>query len=86
MSTPDLPRPETGVHCSVRKALGSRVHPVTRAFCEYFLCDYLGGNAENCDMVENVAVAWVERARLTSFIPADRLFPPILKALEADEP
>jgi 8-oxo-dGTP diphosphatase len=77
---------ETGIHCSVRLQLGSRVRPVTRAFCEYFLCDYLAGDAENRDVIENVAVAWVERARLTDFILIDRLFPPILAALEANEP
>ncbi len=76
---------ETAVHCAVRRRLGARVHPITNAFCEYFLCDYLGGTAENRDVVENVSVAWVDRARLTDFIPAGTIFPPILKALEAAE-
>jgi transcriptional regulator with XRE-family HTH domain len=76
---------ETAIHCAVRQRLGARVHPITNAFCEYFLCGYLGGTIENRDIVENVSVSWVERARLTDFIPANTIFPPILKALEADE-
>ncbi len=76
---------ETAVHCAVRRRLGARVHPITNAFCEYFLCDYLGGTVENRDIVENVSVAWVDRAKLTDFIPAGTIFPPILKALEAAE-
>jgi 8-oxo-dGTP diphosphatase len=76
---------ETAIHCAVRRRLGARVHPITNAFCEYFLCSYLGGTIENRDIVENVSVAWVDRARLTDFIPAGNIFPPILKALEADE-
>lgn len=76
---------ETGVHCAVRSPLGSRVHPVTQVLCEYFLCDYLSGAIENLDVVENVGVAWAERARLADFIPVDRIYPPILEALEIDE-
>src|SRR5215467_12811454 len=76
---------ETAIHCAVRRSLGARVHPITNAFCEYFLCSYLGGTIENRDIVENVSVAWVDRAKLTDFIPAGNIFPPILKALEADE-
>lgn len=41
--------------------------------CDYLLCEYLGGEAENADNVENVSVAWVERSKLTRFIPADRI-------------
>ena len=36
-------------------------------------------------IVENVSVVWVDRAKLTDFIPAGTIFPPILKALEAAE-
>lgn len=28
---------ETGVHCAVRSALGTRLHPMTGALCAYFL-------------------------------------------------
>ncbi len=45
---------ETGVHCSVRQRLGTRLHPVTRVFCEYFPCDYLSGIVANRDVVENM--------------------------------
>ncbi|WP_405699118.1 NUDIX hydrolase [Streptomyces sp. NBC_01383] len=74
---------ETGVHCAVRDQLGSRVHPQTGVLASYVLCDYLAGEATNLDAVENVDVAWVPRAALTRFIPADRIYPPVLKALEA---
>lgn len=74
---------ETGVHCSVREELGSRVHPNTGVLAHYVLCDYLAGEATNRDSVENTDVTWVPLAALTRFIPADRIFPPILSALEA---
>jgi hypothetical protein len=50
--------------------------------CEYLLCEYLTGNAENVDVVENVSVTWADRQELTRFIPVDRIFPPVLEALE----
>ncbi|MEC4016066.1 NUDIX hydrolase [Streptomyces sp. H27-D2] len=74
---------ETGVHCSVRKHLGSRLHPTTGVQCEYHLCDYLMGEASNRDQLENADVQWVPRTAVTRFIPADRIYPPILTALEA---
>lgn len=73
---------ETGVHCAVRRSLGARVHPVTRVHCTYFLCDYLAGVIENRDTVENVAVTWAEQTKLTDFIAHDRIFPPILDAMD----
>jgi 8-oxo-dGTP diphosphatase len=42
---------ETGIHCAVREPLGTRLHPVTQVFCEYFLCDYLTGTIENRDII-----------------------------------
>ena len=65
---------ETGVHCSVSRFLGSRLHPMTRVFCDYFLCQYLAGTVENKDVVENVTATWVDRARLTHFIPLTSIF------------
>jgi 8-oxo-dGTP diphosphatase len=73
---------ETGVHCAVRQSLGSRLHPVTGVMCEYFLCEYLAGEATNSDAVENVDVMWVPRNSVTRFISVDTIFPPILVALE----
>jgi 8-oxo-dGTP pyrophosphatase MutT (NUDIX family) len=73
---------ETGIHCSVVRNLGSRLHPITHVFCEYLLCEYLTGDAENIDIVENVSVLWIDKTRLTRFIPAEHIFPPILEALE----
>ena len=73
---------ETGIHCAVRSSLGSRVHPLTGVDCEYFLCDYLAGTVENRDALENVDAIWVPKREITRFIPADRIFEPIMRALE----
>jgi 8-oxo-dGTP diphosphatase len=75
---------ETGVHCRVVRDLGSRLHPITRVYCEYLLCDYLTGEAQNSDPVENVSVTWAPTNQLTRFIPIEQIFPPILAALEID--
>jgi len=75
---------ETGVHCAVRGRLGTRLHPITRVLCEYFLCAYLSGTVENRDVVENMSVMWVERPALTDYVPASRMFPPVLEALTRD--
>jgi 8-oxo-dGTP pyrophosphatase MutT (NUDIX family) len=74
---------ETGVHCMIREHLGERLHPVTRAYCDYFLCDFVHGEAINGDSSENVAVAWAPITELARYIPEDRIYPPILEALEA---
>ncbi|MFD7547542.1 NUDIX hydrolase [Streptomyces sp. NPDC059816] len=73
---------ETGVHCAIRQQLGTRLHPVTGVLCEYFLCEYLAGEATNSDTVENIDVMWVPRKSVTRFIPVDTIFPPILAILE----
>lgn len=73
---------ETNVHCAVVRKIGNRLHPITHVHCDYLLCEYLAGEAENRDVVENVSVTWANRSRLTRFIPADQIFPPILDALE----
>lgn len=72
---------ETGVRCSVRDHLGSRVHPITGVVAEYHACEYLMGEATNRDPLENADVAWVPRSALTRFIPAQSIYPPILEAL-----
>jgi 8-oxo-dGTP pyrophosphatase MutT (NUDIX family) len=76
---------ETGVHCAVVRRLGSRIHPTTNVLCHYLLCDYLTGDAQNMDIVENVSVVWADKNTLTRFIPAHQIFPPILEALEVTE-
>lgn len=73
---------ETGVHAAVRSHLGERLHPVSGVLATYFLCDYLAGDAVNVDVVENSAVAWVAIKGLSKFIPADKIYPPIMAALE----
>jgi 8-oxo-dGTP pyrophosphatase MutT (NUDIX family) len=73
---------ETGVHCAVRTALGSRTHPLSGVYCDYFLCDYLAGDVANNDAAENVDAMWVPRIDVTRFIKADTIFPPVLDALE----
>jgi 8-oxo-dGTP diphosphatase len=72
---------ETGVRCTVRQHLGERVHPLTGVIAVYQLADYLMGEAENRDPIENAEVVWVPIDQLTKFIPSDRIFPPILEAL-----
>lgn len=74
---------ETGVHATIRQHIGSRLHPVSGALCDYYLCEYLMGDASNRDPLENADVQWVPLAVLPRFIPADRIYPPILEALEA---
>ncbi|MFI7116880.1 NUDIX domain-containing protein [Amycolatopsis sp. NPDC049868] len=76
---------ETGVHCSVVRKIGSRLHPITHVQAEYMLCEYLTGEAQNMDVLENVSVVWVEKAEITRFIPPDQIFPPILEVLEIPE-
>lgn len=73
---------ETAVHCSVSDHIGSRLHPVTGVVCDYYRCEYLAGEATNCDTVENAGVAWVPRRDLTRFVPRDKIFPPVLRMLE----
>lgn len=72
---------ETGIHCVVARALGSRLHPTTKVLCEYVLCDYVTGMAKNLDVVENIDVLWAETTDLTRFIPADQIYEPVRAVL-----
>lgn len=74
-------RAETGVHCTVREALGSRLHPTTGVEASYVLCDHLMGEASNLDPVENAEAMWVPITSLTRFIQPDRIYRPVLDAL-----
>lgn len=74
---------ETGVHCSVRQPLGARQHPMTGVLATYWLCDHLMGEPENRDVEENADTSWVPINSLTRFISPERIFPPVLTALEA---
>lgn len=76
---------ETGVHCASIRRIGSRIHPITNVLCEYVLCEYLSGEAENRDVAENVSVTWAPTDKLTRFIPVDHIFPPVLEALGGTE-
>jgi 8-oxo-dGTP diphosphatase len=76
---------ETGVHCSVRDELGSRVHPLSGVSASYFLCDYLTGEVENRDEIENTSALWAPAEDVTRFIPKQRIFPPVLRALEGEQ-
>ncbi len=75
---------ETGIHCVVRVELGSRVHPLSGVSASYFLCDYLAGEVENRDVVENTTALWAPRTDVTRFIPRQRIYPPVLRALEGE--
>ncbi len=72
---------ETGIHCAVRSELGRRIHPLTGVDCQYFLCDFLAGDVENRDVNENVSAIWAPKLDIARFIPAQRIYPPILSAL-----
>jgi len=76
---------ETGVHCSVRSELGSRIHPMTGVNARYFLCDYLAGGVENRDVIENASALWAPQRDVTRFLPRQRIFPPVLRALEESD-
>jgi len=73
---------ETGVHCSAKGHIGRRLHPATQVMCEYFLCDYLAGTADNHDPVENAAVTWTACAKVGRFIPTATIYPPVLTILQ----
>lgn len=75
---------ETAIHCAVRAELGGRIHPLSGVNAQYFLCDYLAGDVENRDAIENVSALWVPRHDLARFIPPDRVFAPVLRALEGE--
>lgn len=75
---------ETGVRSTMRAELGSRLHPATNVYCDYFACDYLAGTPENRDVVENVDVMWVAKDQLTRFIPKTSIYEPVLTALGVD--
>ncbi len=75
---------ETGIHCAVRSALGSRIHPLSGVKCEYLLCEYLAGTVENRDILENVDAIWVPKREVTRFIPADTIFEPIMRIVEGE--
>lgn len=72
---------ETAVHCLAVEEIGSRIHPVTGVLCDYVLCEYLTGEVQNVDVVENAGVAWAEVSDLTRFIPADQIYQPVLDLL-----
>ncbi|MGW4488435.1 NUDIX hydrolase [Amycolatopsis sp. NPDC004368] len=73
---------ETGIRCSIREHLGARLHPVTNVWCDYYLADYLAGEPENRDPVENTDVLWSRVTDLHRFIEPGRVFHPVLEALE----
>jgi 8-oxo-dGTP diphosphatase len=50
--------------------------------CEYWLCEYLAGDAANIDAEENISVTWIHKEKLSRIIPSGQVFPPILRVLE----
>lgn len=73
---------ETGIHCAVTDRIGSRVHPVTEVRCAYYRCEYLAGEAENRDSVENAGVVWASCGDISKFVPRENIYPPVLAILE----
>ena len=51
-------------------------------FCEYYLAEYLAGEAVNCDDLENIDAMWVPIASMHRFVPANTLYPPIPTVLK----
>jgi 8-oxo-dGTP diphosphatase len=72
---------ETGIAVNVRERIGCRVHPITGAQCEYFLCDYLHGQPANLDPQENAEVAWAPIAGLDRYIDPELIYVPARDAL-----
>lgn len=77
---------ETGVHADVVRSLGVRVHPKTRALCNYFACEHLAGEPVNADPDENTAAVWAPIRSLERFIPLTDIFPPALDHLQGARP
>ena len=63
----------------LRSSVLRRLHALSRRLG----VNYVHGEAVNGESSENVAVAWAPIAELARFIPTDRIYPPILDALEA---
>jgi 8-oxo-dGTP diphosphatase len=62
-------------------SISASAYTTTGVLIEYHLAEYLMGDAENRDPDENSEVAWIPRSALTRFIPAEKIYPPILEAL-----
>lgn len=76
---------ETGVHCAPRRSIGTRLHPRTGVTCDYFEAEYLGGEADNLDPIENAGVTWAPRSDVTRYVPRANIYPPVLELLEAPQ-
>lgn len=74
---------EAGIHVAAQYRIGQRLHPVTGVHCDYWQCSYLAGELRNADPQENIDAMWVPLAEVSRFIPGDRIYPPVLAALEA---
>jgi hypothetical protein len=46
------------------------------------MCDYLTGEVVNSDPIENLSVIWTPLNRLTSLIPKQTIYSPVMEALE----
>ncbi len=51
-------REECGIECKPKKLLGSRVHPRTKAEIDYWLCEYVSGEAKIASPDEIQEIAW----------------------------
>jgi hypothetical protein len=58
---------------------------MTRVNCHYFRCDYVAGTVENRDTVENVDALWAPRQDISRFIPTQRIYEPVLRAIEESQ-
>jgi ADP-ribose pyrophosphatase YjhB (NUDIX family) len=72
---------ETGVLCEPARMIGTRLHPRTKVYCDYFYCDYVAGEAMNLDRAENSGVIWAHCHAVASVISPNWIYPPVLDVL-----
>lgn len=72
---------ETSVQIKFRSVLGRRRHPVTLADSHYFACTYIKGKPVNLDPRENVECRWYPILDLTTLIPREQIFVPVMTYL-----
>lgn len=69
---------ETGIHTTVLKQIGSRVHPDTKAICFYYALVFIDGVLENKDEYENAEAKWINTNLYKSLISTN-LYKPVME-------
>lgn len=70
---------ETGCNVRITKLIGERVHPYTKKFMSYWVCEYLDGelNIGDDDLED---IQWVDKMNLLNYFTT-AVYPPILEYL-----